>query len=320
MFENLLNKIREYNTIIIHRHSRPDGDALGSQFGLYCALKHNFPEKTILTVGDINPRLTFIGTLTGANDEDYKDALAIICDVAVSTMVSDDRYKLAKEVYIIDHHTNTTDIEGAITIIDSSRASCADFVAHFLYSYKLEINEKAATALYTGLVTDSGRFQYPGTNSETLLIASKLLGSGAKAQSIFDKLYVETLESKQLKATFTNRMQLTKNNVAYMVNTLDDLAKYNISFNDCSRGMVGVMSGIEGINIWANFTFDAEKGKYVGEFRSRGITIVDIAKKYGGGGHDQACGATLESPDLINLILADFDKRMEEYLNGTHSS
>lgn len=320
MFTKLLNKIKEYDTIIIHRHSRPDGDALGSQLGLYYSLKATFPTKKILTVGDSNPRINFIGSVTGANDEDYNGALVIICDVAVKAMVADDRYTKAKEVYIIDHHTNPTDIEGATCIFDSSRASCADFIADFLFSYNLVVNEEAATALYAGLVTDSGRFLYPGTNSNTLLVASKLLANGAKAQFIFDNLYVETLESKQLKATFTNRMQVTKHNVGYIINTKEDLEKYNIGFNDCSRGMVNVMAGIEGINIWANFTFDDTKGKYVGEFRSRGITIVDIAKKYGGGGHDQACGATLETPEYIDLILADFDKRMEGYLNGIHSN
>lgn len=318
MFTQLLEKIKQYDTIIIHRHNRPDGDALGSQIGLYLALVDNFKNKKILTVGDSTPRLDFIGQVTGAEDEDYKNALAIICDVAVSSMVSDDRYKLAKEVFIIDHHKNLTDIAGATTMIDPHRAACAELIADFLISSGLTINDDAATALFTGIVTDSGRFQYPDTTAKTLEISAKLLAYGAKDQALYDRLYVESFESKRLKAEFTSRMKLTKNNVGYIVNTLDDLDKYNIDFNTCSRGMVNVMAGIEGVNIWANFTFDAEKQKYVGEFRSRGLSIVDIAKKYGGGGHDQACGATLEEESMIELILNDFDKRMEEFLNGTY--
>lgn len=319
MFKKLLKKIKEYDTIIIHRHSRPDGDALGSQIGLYLVLKDTFKNKKVLTVGDANPRLSFIGSTTGANDEDYKDALVIICDVAVSSMVSDDRYKLAKEIYIIDHHHNLSDIEDNNLLIDPTRASCAEIVADFVMDSKLKISKDAATALFTGIVTDSGRFQYSDTSAKTLYTAAKLLELGAKATSIYDKLYVETLESKKLKAIFTERMQTTEHNVAYLKNTKEDLEKYNIDFNTASRGMVAVMAGIEGINIWANFTFDEEKGKYIGEFRSRGFSIVDIAKKYGGGGHDQACGATMEDESQIELILNDFDKRMEKFINETNS-
>ena len=83
--------------------------------------------------------------------------------------------------------------------------------------------------------------------------------------------------------------------------------------------MVNVMAGIEGINIWANFTYDETKDVVVCEFRSRGLTIVDIAKKYGGGGHDQACGCSLPNFEMVQDVLADFDLRMEEFLNGTNS-
>lgn len=319
MINKLLNKIEEYNTIIIHRHNRPDGDAIGTQVGLCLALRDKYPQKNIYMVGDINPRLTFAGKMDEINDDVYNDALVIIVDVAVSYMVSDDRYKLAKELFIIDHHKNLSDIEDTNLIIDSTAAAASQVVAQILYDNNFYVSPDAATALYLALVTDSGRFQYGDTTPATMLIASKLLASGARAQEIFDKLYVESLESKKLKAIFTERMQVTSKNVGYLINTKEDLEKYNISFNDCSRGMVNVMAGIEGINIWANFTYDETKDVVVCEFRSRGLTIVDIAKKYGGGGHDQACGCSLPNFEMVQDVLADFDLRMEEFLNGTNS-
>ena len=105
----------------------------------------------------------------------------------------------------------------------------------------------------------------------------------------------------------------------YLINTKEDLEKYNVDFNTASRGMVNIMAGIEGINIWCNFKYNPQNEKVICEFRSRGMSIVDIAKKYGGGGHDQACGATIDSFDMIPSLLADFDNRMEEYLNETNS-
>lgn len=319
MIKKLLKTIKKYNTIIIHRHSRPDGDALGTQLGLANALKENFPKKNIYSVGDTNPRLSFVGEMDEISDDVYKDALVIIVDVAVSYMISDDRYKLAKEVWIIDHHKNKSDVEENNLIIDSTAAAATQVVSELLFKWKLKISPKTATALYTGLVTDSGRFQYNDTTSKTLLVASKLLECGADAQSIFEKLYVDSLANIKLKSIFVGRMQTTQKNVAYIINTKEDLEKYDIDFNTCSRGMVNVMAGIEGINIWCNFTYDETKDKVVCEFRSRGMSIVDIAKKYGGGGHDQACGATIDNFDVVKDVLNDFDERMEEFTNGTYS-
>ena len=106
----LFEKINKYNTIIIHRHSRPDLDALGSQIGLKELIKSNFNNKNVYVVGDISNKYSFIGNMDTISDEVYKNALSIICDVAVENMVSDDRYNLAKEVFVIDHHKNDCDI------------------------------------------------------------------------------------------------------------------------------------------------------------------------------------------------------------------
>lgn len=318
MVKNLIKKIKKYNTIIIHRHSRPDGDALGSQIGLKLSIQKTFPKKKVYAVGDINPRLSWIGDMDEISDDLYKDALVIICDTACSYMISDERYKLAKELYVIDHHTNKCDVEDENVIIDSTRAAVCELIAEILLTNKFVVDEEVAKALFTGLVTDSGRFQYSETSPKTLRIAADLLEKGFDSQSIYNKLYVETIEKRKLTAKFTDKFELTDQNVAYLMNTKEDLEKYGLSFNDCSRGMVSVMAGLEGINIWANFTYDETKDKVIGEFRSRGLSIVDIAKKWGGGGHDQACGATLDNFDVAREVLKDFDKRMEEFKNANN--
>lgn len=308
----LIKAIKKYDTIIIHRHNRPDGDAIGSQLGLKYTILNTYPKKKVYAVGDINPRIEFMGEMDTIEDSVYKDALVIIVDVAVDYMLSDERYKLGKEIYIIDHHTNKSNIvDDKHFIVDSTRAAAAEYIAEILMKNKFKLSKDSARLLYTGIVTDSGRFQYNETSSRTLRIAADLMDYSFDPQEIYNKLYVETLEKKKLTALFTSRFVTTEHNVAYMFNTQEDLKKYNISFNDCSRGMVNVMAGIKGINIWANFTED-ENGKVVCEFRSRGFSIVDIAKKYGGGGHDQACGATIDSFEKAKEVLKDFDERMIE--------
>lgn len=319
MINLLKQKIEEYNDIIILRHNRPDLDALGSQLGLSKTLKHNFPNKNIYVTGDMNNRLSFIGQMDEVSDETFTKSLVIICDVAVKSMMCDPRYTLAKEIFIIDHHKNLSDITDNV-IIDPTKAAAAQYIAEILLNdWHYEIPKDAATALYGGIISDSGRFQYSDTNGSTLRTAAKLLDLGADMHFIYDNLYVESLESKQMKGYFSSIFKTTENNVAYLKNTKDIFEKFPVDFFTISRGMVNVMAGIEGINIWCNFTYDPQNDVIGGEFRSRGLSIVDIAKAFGGGGHDQACGATLHSWDEVDQILEKFDQRAKEFNNGTYT-
>lgn len=319
MINKLKEKILEYDKIIILRHNRPDLDALGSQLGLKEVLKSEFPNKKIYATGDMNNRLAFVGSMDEIEDKEFNDALVIICDVAVKNMICDQRYELAKEIFVIDHHTNKSDLTDNF-IIDSSRAAAAEYIAYIIMNYwHFKINAKAATLLFGGIVSDSGRFQYAGTTPDTLRIAANLLECGADMNFIYDHLYVESLESKQMKGYFSSIFKITKNNVAYLKNDKDIFDKFKVDFFTISRGMVNVMAGIDKINIWCNFTYDIENNVIIGEFRSRGLSIVDIAKDFGGGGHDQACGATLHSWEEVDQILECFDKRAKEFNDGRNN-
>lgn len=312
MIENLISKINNYDTIIIHRHNRPDLDALGSQVGLANAIKDNFPTKKVFIVGDMTEKYSFLSKMDEISDDLYVDALVIIVDVAVSTMVSDDRYKLAKDVFILDHHTNKSDITENY-YIDPSYSAAAELIADFLITNNYKISEITATALFGGIVTDSGRFQYSSTTPRTFNIAAKLLECGANMSYIYDNIYVENLASRVMKNYFSNNFNTTDNGVAYLINKDEDLAKFpEADVFSISRGMVGVMAGINEIPIWCNFTIDHSREVILGEFRSRNIKIVDIAKKYGGGGHDLACGASLDSWETVDKVIADFDLLAKE--------
>lgn len=310
-----MNKINEliksYNKIIIFRHNRPDVDALGSQFGLYHAIKETYPEKELYVVGDEN-QYRFLGSMDVIDDSVFADSLAIICDVQVSHLVADNRYNLSKEILIIDHHNNDSNIENAYVYKDTSYGSCAELIFEFLNKYEYNINQQSATSLLAGMITDTNRFLYSSVNSRTFDNAAKLMALNAKLQFIYDNLYTEDLENKKLKAYFTNKFLVSESNVAYMINDKEEMERLNKDTFFISRGMVNIMAGIEGINIWANFTYDREKDLYLAELRSKNIVIVDIAKKYGGGGHNNACGASLENLDTVYLMLEDLNIRAKE--------
>jgi len=318
--QTIVEKIKQYQTIIIHRHQNPDLDALGSQLGLKDAIKETFPEKNVYAVGDEN-RFSFIGKMDEISDELYNGALVIICDVAVSHMISDYRYFLADEVIVIDHHNNGCVLDTpeqkfekeSYIYIDSEKGACAELIAKLVRDNGWKLSPNGATSLFGGIITDTGRFQYGNHLEHTLLMASFLVEKGANPQFIYKNLYVESLETRLIKNYFQNKMQVTEHNVAYMINDKDVYEKFNLDAFSISRGMVNLMAGIQGINIWANFTYDPDKDAVLGEFRSRDIVIVDVAKKYGGGGHEFACGATLANFEEAMKVVEDFNQMMIEF-------
>ncbi len=307
--EYIITKIKEYNRIIIFRHTNPDLDALGSQIGLKEAILCMYPDKEVYVVGETN-KFGFIGDMDEVNNDLFKDSLAIILDVAVSHLVSDDRYLLAKECIVIDHHNNDSDIN-AYVYKNTSYPACAELVFDFANKY-LKINQKSATALIGGIITDTGRFLYQSVTSNTFNAAKCLLEYGADLQFIYNNLYTETIEERLMKNYFQQKYVI-EDNIAYMKNDKDVFERFNIDTFSVSRGMVNIMSGITDIFIWANFTYDIKNDKILCELRSKFIKVIDIAKKYGGGGHDYACGATLNDWETVDLMIKDLKIRRREY-------
>ena len=311
MINLLFEKIKEYDTIIIHRHTRPDLDALGSQLGLAKALKYNYPNKNIYVVGDGSAKYDFIGKMDIIDDSVYNDALAIIVDVAVEALVSDSRFKLAREVFVIDHHKNPCDITENF-ISDSSKVAAGELIANLIFEQGLEMPSDAATAFYGAIITDGGRFMYGNNLAETLRVSSLLVSCGADYDYIYKNIYVERLADKQMKAWFATQFKVTENGVAYLKNPKEVFEKFPTDFMNISRGMLSVMSGVEEIIIWLNFTYDASRDTIVGEFRSREIPIVDIAYQFGGGGHSLACGASFATWELVDECISAFDNLAKE--------
>ena len=306
MFEQILNEIKKYNTIIIHRHNKPDGDAMGSQIGLKHILQENFPEKSIYVVGDGAGFLSFMedSVMDDISDDVYNGALAIILDCGSSHLISDDRYRLAERTVRMDHHLFCETIAD-VEVVDSSYESCCGLVTDLAYESGLRLTPLAALSLYTGMITDSGRFRYDSYHSRTFRLASFLMQQDFDTNALYKNLYADTYESKKLKAQFTLKIQFTEHNAAYIYTTSDELNSYNKDIFSISRGMVNTMADITGVDAWVNFT-ETPDG-ILCEIRSSSLNINPIAVKYGGGGHMKASGATLPDKETAMALLADLD-------------
>lgn len=309
MFETILSLIQKYDRIIIHRHTNPDGDALGSQIGLKHLILDNFPGKEVFAVGDTAGRYAFMedSVMDEIEDSAYTGALAIILDTSAKKLISDERYLLAAETARIDHHLFCETI-AQHEVTDSSYESCCGLIAQLAMECNLRLSPLSAKSLYTGMVTDSGRFRYDSTSAQTFRLAAFLMENGIDTNEIFLNLYASDFAQMQLKAKYVLKIQFTPRNVAFIYTSLDEMQELQADEFSISRGMVSCMADIKGVDIWVNFT-ETARGVLC-ELRSSRFNINSIAVKYGGGGHARASGATVKDRTEAMQMLADLDEMM----------
>jgi phosphoesterase RecJ-like protein len=242
-------------------------------------------------------------------DEAYENALAIVLDTSGRTLISDSRFEKAKTTARMDHHLFIEPI-CQIEAIDTSFESCCGLIAAMAMECGWRVPPIAAQSLFTGMVTDSGRFRYDSTSARTFRLAAYLLEQPVDTQEIYRQLYAAELDQVKLRAAFIQKIALTEHGVAYIYTTREEMAGLKADLFSISRGMVSVMNDIEGVDIWVNFT-EAE-GKVLCELRSSRFNINPIAVRYGGGGHKKASGATLPDRETALRMLDELDKMAEE--------
>ena len=301
----ILYKIKAYDTIIIHGHKRPDGDCYGSQFGLKDIIENSFPNKNVYVVGEKSGYVDFLGQIDVIGDETYKDALAIVVDTATKDRISDARVDLAKEIIKIDHHI-PVDQYGDLIWVQTTFPSCSQMIAYFYYKFKneLKLTLKGANALYTGMVTDTGRFRFRGVSQTTHQLAGLMISLGVDVEYIDSKLSKDTLEMIAFKGYVYSNFVTTPGGFVYIKLTEDVVLKYNISFEQASS-TVGLLGGIDGYPVWALII--EQNGEIRMRLRSSGPDVNLLANKYQGGGHAKAAGAKLESWDQLTQLVEDVE-------------
>ena len=318
--QTILNKIRENDTIFLFRHVRNDGDCVGATKGLKSLITATWRSKKVYIIdADTAKYLEFMGPEDEEVPEEiYKNALGIVLDTASEARISNKKYTLCRELIKIDHHIPLENY-GCLQWVEEERSSCCEMIVDFYRTFKdqLVLNSEGATHLYTGMVTDSGRFKYDGVTGETLRCAAELLDVGVDTQTLFARLYLEAFEYLKFKAAIYERMQITPNGVAWIYVDKAMQAEFNLNLEQ-SSAIIGNLDSIRGCISWLAFieTGD-EQGAIRVRLRSRFVHINGIAEKYHGGGHACASGATVYSLEEMQALLRDTDALVGEY-KATH--
>ncbi|MGD9909999.1 MAG: bifunctional oligoribonuclease/PAP phosphatase NrnA, partial [Candidatus Izemoplasmatales bacterium] len=189
----------------------------------------------------------------------------------------------------------------------------AQIILEFYMDFKdvLKLNMKAATALYTGIITDTGRFKYRSVTADTFRAVAELLEFGLDFTKILQVLDVKSENQMKLQGYVLQNFEKTPNGVAYIKMTPDIIQKHQVSLEEATS-LVNELSVLEDCPVWMLFA-EYENNIVRARLRSKGPAIDLLANKYDGGGHKMACGANLGNWETVDKILADADQLVKEY-------
>lgn len=314
--QTILDKIKEYDRIFLFRHIRNDGDCVGATKGLKALISATWPEKEVYLIdNDQAAYLAFLGPDDEPVEEDmYRNALGIVLDTASEARISNKNYKLCAELIKIDHHI-PVETYGDPVWVEEERSSCCEMVADFYATFKdeLVLTSEAATYIYTGMVTDSGRFKYSSVSGDTMRAAAILLDAGINTDILFAQLYLEDFSYLKFKAHIYENMQITDNGVAYLYVDKEMQEKFGLTL-EAASACVNTMDSIRGCISWIVFIDTGnDDGAIRVRLRSRFVHINSIAEKHNGGGHACASGATVYSKAEMNMLIRETDALVKQY-------
>ena len=311
MKAQILEAIENYETIIIHRHVRPDPDAYGSQGGLAEILKASYPEKNIFTVGAEEPSLNYLRRLDNISDDTFKGALVIVCDTANAERICDERYRLGEQLVKIDHHPNE-DPYGDLQWVETSASSTSEMIYEFYLTFKdkgLKMSDEAARLLYAGIVGDTGRFLYPSTTNKTFAYAGELIHYNFSRTELYDRMYELAPNVVKLNGYILQNFELLENGAAKVVMKRELLDQYSVKPSEASL-LVSELGNVKGIKAWVFFIEEEDQIRV--RLRSKGPVINTIARNYNGGGHPLAAGASIYSWDDVDKVLGELIQACRE--------
>ena len=304
--------IENASSVNIISHKSPDGDNMGSTLGLYLSLKEKYKNKTINIIkpDDIPSKYKFIEE-TKFYDDDMSecDVLLVIDCADERRLLNEDNLKFAKKIINIDHHKSNKYF-GDINYVLEEYSSSAEIVYDIIKELELPMNKEIATMLYIGIDTDTGRFMYSSTTSETMQKVSKLMSYGIDINEINIKLYRSMSKNIfDLYKLAINKINFYKD-FAYLVLNEEDFTSTNNNKEDTDDILV-LLQGLEDYDLIA--IIKEVKDVYKVRLRSKyKYDVGSIGEDFDGGGHKYAAGLTYKG-SLDELV-----KRLKGYVDNAN--
>ena len=310
MYNELFNKIKEFDTIVIARHIGVDPDALCSQLALRDAIRLTFPEKKVLAIGTGSQKFIPIGKLDKL--EKVENALLIVCDTPDKKRVDSAKVEDYSFSIKIDHHPfveKFCDME----IIEDSKTSVCEILMKILLEIDLKCNSEIAELLYMGMISDSNRFLFNSCTSTTFsLVSTYLKQYPFDLAKCYEKLYLRPMNEVRLEGYISLNMVLTENKLGYIVIPQDILLQLGVD-SAAPANMINNFNYIREVLVWATITEDVKNSQWRISIRSRGPEIHTVAEKHHGGGHKFASGVRTKTLEDAMKIMSDLNNELSIY-------
>lgn len=308
----IYEKIEEYQKVIIFPHARPDGDCIGSSFGLKDIIETTWPEKEVHVSGETSDFTSYIGVPETLDDDAYKGALAIVLDTANKDRVADLRFSECDFVIKMDHHI-PVDSYGDINYVDTNTPATTLIVLDLYMELgdKLKMSKEGTMPLFFGTLTDTGRFKYSGVNARTFNNVAVLYENGLEPHPLYQYLDTRTENLVRFKGFLLQNYKKSENGVVYFKIKPKHLKKFSVTLEEATT-LVNELGVFEDGPIWLLFA-QYEEGIVRCRMRSKGPAINELAGKYKGGGHRLACGANLGTWKNTKNLIKDCDDLAKKY-------
>lgn len=297
MFKEAREIVKNSKSVYVVAHVNPDGDAIGSTFAVYFALKKLGKDVHVImptysTVFEFLPGVEH--SVENVKEEEYDLLIALDASDRTRLAMSEEDYNKAKKVIMLDHH-QISNPYGDFRYINDLKSSASEIAYLFIKSLEVDFDENIATLLYTGIMTDTGSFNYSNANSDTFRVVADLLDNGAKAVEVCKKLN-DTMKEAKLKLiakTVDNMEVYYDGKMRYSYVSYQEIQELGLGDED-AEGMTNYLRAVEGTEV-AVYVRGKSDGSLKVSMRSGGkVDTSKIAIAFGGGGHPRAAGYTMK--------------------------
>lgn len=313
--------IRERDDFLVVSHVQPDGDAISSTVATAWLLDKLGKKYKMYNDGPVPSRLGYLwnsGAIataaSGKPQAGYRNVILVDCADFARSGAAKEWFAEGAELLNIDHHP-TNDGFGSVNLLRSEAAATAEILYDLIGTFGLAPDKDAATAIYTGLMTDTGGFRYSNTSPHVMDVASRLLAAGADGPTLAE-LLLERMTMGQMRMLQRALARLAFSDdqrIGWLWVTGDDLSETGAS-NEDLEGLVNYPRNIEGVEVGLLFKQTAPDSVKV-SLRSAGlVNVAEVAQRFGGGGHVRAAGCRLSSPleEAIGQVVGAIREAMEE--------
>lgn len=318
--QKILQLIKDVNRFLLTSHQDPDGDSIGSVVGLNKLLKSLGKKTVVYNHGKMPGRYSF---LDPENEVRFSmlplpftpEAVIILeCPNIERTGFVEDYITPGMTLVNIDHHPANT-LFGDINIVDPSACAVGEIIYDIIKTGGYKVTPEIARPLYAAIVSDTGRFRFPNTDSRCFLVASELVDAGANPKEISDRIFSSySSEAIKLLGHILKNLELYDDGkICVLKLAMDDLIKYNVNAED-TEGMIDYSMIISGVKIGILFKEHDSQTVKVSLRSQDSIDICSYARQKGGGGHPNAAGftETKRFNETIESVIAE----ITEYLSG----